>query len=125
MTRTPTPSADEIWAILRETAAQQQRFQQESHDRFTRIEQQQAATQQQIDRNARAIAETRQIADANLQAISQLRAENRASIEDLVTTLTTYAEQAERDRLALSAEVRSLVNALRNRFDGNGHAGNG
>lgn len=112
MTNTPTPSVDEIWAILRQTALQQQ------------------ATQQQVDSNAKAIAanseaisETRQLAEANVRAIAQLRDENRASIEDLVNMLTTQAEQAERDRLALAAEVRSLVNALRDRFGSNGHAG--
>lgn len=100
----PTPSTDEILAILRVTALQQQ------------------VTQLQIDHNTKAIAETRQLVEDNAQTIAQLIDRNRANIEDLVTTLTTYAEQAERDRLVLSAEILSLVTALRDRFGSNGHA---
>jgi type VII secretion effector (TIGR04197 family) len=78
--------------------------------------------------NARAIA-------ANSNAIAELRqrdevvlAEMRQNIADVVGMITTmgesfqqYADRAEQERAALSASLQSLINALTQRFSGNGH----
>ncbi len=84
----------------------------------------QVKAQQQITSNARAI-------EANSNAIAELRASQQeftASIEDVVgmvgslgQSIEQVSQQADQDRLEFRSTVRSLLEALTQRFSGNGH----
>jgi uncharacterized coiled-coil protein SlyX len=89
-----------------------------------------------VESNARAIAETRSIVDSNARAIeansnalaenadeiARQRAELRNSIEDMVSMVSTMAQQAESDRIEFRAYVQSILDALTTRFNSNGHS---
>jgi uncharacterized protein YyaL (SSP411 family) len=135
---TETSRLDQIEAILATVAQQQAATQQ-------RLDQTQAI----CDSNARAIAEAKQereegfretkaLIDSNARAIEansaaiasgrqetdEVRADLRNAVQmviDLGTHFTQQMEQDRAERLALSADVRSLVETLRERFGGNGH----
>ncbi len=115
------------------------------NERLDRIEavlqevaQSQVNTQQSIEASRLSIEEMRQLVvsnaratEANSNAIAELRASQQdfmASIEDVVGMVGTIAEnmdamarQAEQDRLEFRSTVRSLLEALTQRFSGNGH----
>lgn len=103
---------------------------------FEEMRQHQERTQQQIDSNARAI-------QANSEAIAELRRQQQETstllheeIGNLVTMITDLSgnidrrfeqlsQEFERERVereALRADVRSLIQALRDRFNGNGQS---
>jgi NTP pyrophosphatase (non-canonical NTP hydrolase) len=86
------------------------------------IAQRQESTQQQIDSNARAIAANSAGMTELRQQQQQLHQSLNEQIADVVGLIGTYAEQAEQDRAALHADVRSLIEALRERCSGNGKA---
>jgi uncharacterized protein YyaL (SSP411 family) len=77
-----------------------------------------------IDSNARAIeANSAAIAAGRLET-DAVRADLRNAVQMIIDLGTHFGEQIEADRaerLALSADVRSLVQTLRERFGGNGH----
>jgi hypothetical protein len=79
----------------------------EDGERLSRIE-------QLVESSARAIA-------ANSDVAVQIREEMRASISDLVSMITTQADQAEIDRSEFRATVRQILEALSQRFTSNGH----
>jgi hypothetical protein len=93
-------------------------------------------TQQIVDSNARAIEANSAAIAASRQETTELKALLREEVGNLVTMIvdssnhtTDQFERIERqfeqdraERLALSADVRSLVEALRERFRSNGHS---
>lgn len=97
--------------------------------RLDRIEAVVAANADAIAANARDIAELK-------ETQRQQWAETRASIDDVVSMITTLAEnteqyrvqaeidrrQAEIDRAEFRATVRAILDALTQRFSGNGHS---
>ncbi|UBF24235.1 hypothetical protein K9N68_21270 [Kovacikia minuta CCNUW1] len=85
----------------------------EGQRQLNQLEQKQDRTQQQLDQLGQKV-------DSNARAIQATNQDLRDNIEDLTSTLTTYAAQAEQDRIALTASVQALVDALQNRFGGNG-----
>ena len=94
-----------------------------------------AEIRQLTESNARAIAEqreawveTRQIVESNARAIAansdtaaRQGEEMRASITDLVSMITTQADQAEIDRAEFRATVQQILEVLTQRFTSNGH----
>lgn len=127
-----TDRLDRIEAILSNIAERQDRFQQQ----LERVDQQQDRTQQQIDSNARAIEANSAAIASSRQETTELKALLREEVGNLVTMIvdssnntTEQFERIERqfeqdraERLALSADVRSLVEAMRERFRSNGHS---
>lgn len=129
---------DEIRAILRDVVVQQQANQQQINANtagLAQLREAQERTQQQIDSNARAI-------QANSTAIAELGRRQDAThallheeIGNLVTMITDLGSNIDRrfeqlsqefereraEREALRADVRSLIQALRDRFGSNGH----
>ena len=125
---------------IAELSQAQDRSQERFDQQFDRI-------QQQIDANAVGLAEVRQLTESNARAIeansisiAESRRETDAVREDLRNATQMiidlgdfFGEQFDRikrqfeqdrtERLALSADVRSLVVTLRERFGGNGHSG--
>lgn len=86
-------------------------------ERLDRIEAILERSAVQIESNARAI-------EANSSAIAELRNSQqdfRASIEDVVGMVTGLAEQAEQDRVEFRDTVQRILDALSQRFSGNGH----
>jgi len=82
----------------------------------------QATTQAIVDSNARAI-------EANSNAIAELRQvqevdrlDFRASVEDMVENIMALAQQAEQDRVEFRGTVQRILDALTQRFSGNGHS---
>lgn len=73
-----------------------------------------AETRQLIESNARAIA-------ANSDTAARQGEEMRASITDLVSMITTQADQAEIDRAEFRATVQQILEVLTQRFTSNGH----
>lgn len=86
-------------------------------ERLDRIEAILERSAAQIESNARAI-------EANSNAIAELsnsQQDFRASIEDVVGMITALAEQAEQDRAEFRGTVQRILDALTQRFSGNGH----
>jgi hypothetical protein len=93
-------------------------------------------TQQIVDSNARAIEANSAAIASSRQETTELKALLREEVGNLVTMIvdssnhtTDQFERIERqfeqdraERLALSADVRSLVETLRERFRSNGHS---
>ena len=76
------------------------------------------------DSNARAIEANSAAIAAGRQETDEVRADLRNAVQMVIDLGTHFTQQMEADRaerLALSADVRSLVETLRERFDGNGH----
>jgi hypothetical protein len=94
----------------------------DNQSRLDRIERLLESTQQQIDSNARAIAANSEGMVELRQQQQQLNQSLNKQIADVVGLIGTYAEQAEQDRVALHADVKSLIEALRDKFSGNGKA---
>lgn len=106
-----TERLDRIEAILDRLAEQQVQSQERFERQFER-------TQQQIDSNARSI-------EANSNAIAELRdaqQDFRASIEDVVGMITGLAQQADQDRIEFRNTVQRILDALTQRFSGNGQS---
>jgi predicted nucleic acid-binding Zn-ribbon protein len=104
-------------------------------DRFLQLMEAIAQTRQLVEGNAEAIAEqraawaeTRQVIEssssaieANSNAVAELRDELRVNITDVVSMISTMAEQAEVDRAETRATVRQILEVLTQRFTSNGH----
>jgi hypothetical protein len=85
------------------------------------------ATQQREETRS-SIAEIRQLTDSNARVIAansdtaaRQGEEMRASVTDLVSMITTQAEQAEIDRAEFRATVQQILEVLTQRFTSNGH----
>jgi predicted metal-dependent HD superfamily phosphohydrolase len=110
---TETSRLDQIEAILA-TVAQQQAATQ------ARLDQTQAI----CDSNARAIEANSAASAAGRAETDEVRADLRNAVQMVIDLGTHFSQQIEADRaerLALSADVRALVQTLRERFGGNGH----
>lgn len=101
---------DEIRAILRDVAIQQQATQQIV-----------ASNARAIEANSNAIAELKQRDEAVLTEMRQNIADTVSMITSLGETLQQYSDRNEQDHLRLSAAIETLVNALTQRFGSNGH----
>lgn len=82
-----------------------------------------------VEQNAIAIRDlqvrqdrTQQQQDRTQQQLDQLGIFVADLFND-VARLAQNLDRAERERVQLTADIRSLVNALQNRFTGNGHSG--
>lgn len=134
---------DEIRSILREVAVQQR----ESLTRFERIDQQREQERQEWTER---LARIERLVEVNSTAIAELRNENTEmrvalheeieTVVQLITTLGEYvgqqAEQAQRDReqaerdrnqaaidrAEFRSTVQGILDALTQRFSGNGHS---
>ena len=80
-----------------------------------------AQAQQLVNSNARAVEANRNAIAELRQAQAVDRADFRASVEDMVTTISSLAEQAEQDRVEFRGTVQNILEALTQRFSGNGH----
>jgi hypothetical protein len=142
---TETSRLDQIEAILATVAQQQQQGFAESRALINANAQGLTETRALIEANAQGLAatqarldQTQAICDSNARAIEansaaiaagraetdEVRADLRNAVQmviDLGTHFTQQMEQDRAERLALSADVRSLVETLRERFGGNGH----
>jgi ribonucleotide monophosphatase NagD (HAD superfamily) len=83
---------------------------------------------QDLDGEAERWAETIRIVESNARAIAansdtaaRQGEEMRASVTDLVSMITTQAEQAEIDRAEFRATVQQILEVLTQRFTSNGH----
>jgi hypothetical protein len=113
----PPDRLDRIEAILASLAASH------AEERERRVE-----LRRDFEGEAERWAETRQIVEstartvaANSDAIAQLGTELRASVTDLVSMVTSQADQAEIDRAEFRATVQQLLETLNQRFTSNGH----
>jgi DNA-binding transcriptional MerR regulator len=87
-----------------------------------------AETRQFVEDHGMSIAEIRQLTESNARAIAansdtaaRQGEEMRASVTDLVSMITTQAEQAEIDRAEFRATVQQILEVLTQRFTSNGH----
>jgi hypothetical protein len=137
---------DQIEAILATVAQQQQQGFAESRALINANAQGLTETRALIEANAQGLAatqarldQTQAICDSNARAIEansaaiaagraetdEVRADLRNAVQMVIDLGTHFTQQLEADRaerLALSADVRSLIQTLRERFSGNGHA---
>lgn len=74
-----------------------------------------------VESNARAIEANSNALAENTAEMARQRAELRSSIEDVVSMVSTMAQQAESDRIEFRAYVQSILDALATRFNSNGH----
>lgn len=92
---------------------------QQQHDAwFEQMQQRQEQTWQLIQANSEAIAELRQ----QQQADSDLLREKIGNLSTMITTLIDQMQIDRQETTLLRAEVRSLIQALRDRFGGNGQS---
>lgn len=110
-----TERLDRIEAILERNAEQMSQSQQRHDVEVAEIRQLQGSNARSIEANSNAITELRQV-----QAVD--RADFRASVEDMVSTIISLAEQAEQDRVEFRGTVQNILDALTQRFSGNGHS---
>jgi hypothetical protein len=128
---TETSRLDQIEAILATVAQQQQQGFAETRALINANAQGLAATQARLEQtqaicesNARAIEANSAAIAAGRQETDAVRADLRNAVQMVIDLGTHFTQQIEADRaerLALSADVRSLVETLRERFGGNGH----
>jgi DNA repair exonuclease SbcCD ATPase subunit len=102
--------------------------QERADQQFDRMQQNLDRTQMVVDSNARAIEANSAAMAQGRQETIELKAYLREEVGNLVmmmvdlgNNLQEQIEQDRAERLTLSAEVRSLVEALRERFRSNGH----
>jgi hypothetical protein len=97
-------------------------------DRLDRIEALVESNARAIASNSEAIANSfnrldriEALVESNARAIAANSDDSRASVRDLVSMITTQADQAEIDRAEFRATVRQLLETLNQRFTSNGH----